>query len=297
LKGAIEKCFVIMPFSKTTEGHTESYWTSYYESFLKPLIEENVNFPVERSRALRTDIVKDIIRDLIFSRLVIADITDFNANVLWELGVRQSFRNGTIVIAEKGTKIPFDFSHNAVLQYPPIGGDSGDSLEMPKFRGDFKAALEDCCDNPGKYDSPVLETLSGRGTIFEIISIEDNIQKIDAVLTELDYNKHVSIQIFETLKGDPGLSSKLSVPTMRFSTCAVELLITHRYLKADASFYIQMINYFSVLISMNSQINSWQYNYINVRRWFLNETEKGITMLKKTEELLNQARERLDNSI
>lgn len=30
-------CFVIMPFSRTNDEHTESYWTKHFEDFLKPL--------------------------------------------------------------------------------------------------------------------------------------------------------------------------------------------------------------------------------------------------------------------
>jgi hypothetical protein len=33
-------CFVIMPFSQSIEEHTEDYWTSYFNDFLKPMIEE-----------------------------------------------------------------------------------------------------------------------------------------------------------------------------------------------------------------------------------------------------------------
>ncbi len=34
------KCFVIMPFSQSSNGHTEQYWTSHFHNFLKPEIEK-----------------------------------------------------------------------------------------------------------------------------------------------------------------------------------------------------------------------------------------------------------------
>lgn len=296
MKGVVEKCFVIMPFSTTTESHTEKHWTEYYESFLRPLIAETVSFSVERSTALRTDIVKDIIRDLIYSRVVVADITDLNANVLWELGVRQSFRNGTVIIAEKGIKIPFDFSHKPVLQYPPLEDDSVSSFEMTRFKNDFKAALEDCCENPEKYDSHVLETLSGRGTIFEIISIEDNIRKIDAVLDELSYNAAVFRRIIEAVNTNR-VSGTKQAPTVQFSTCAVELLIAHRYLKTDASFYTLIINYHSLLTSSNRQINLWPQNYPNTQSWFLKYLGTDSEMLLDVKEKLDQELEKLEKMI
>jgi len=103
-----KQCFVIMPFSETTEKHTENYWTEHFEDFLKPLIEECPQLEAYRSKPLHGDILKDIITKLIISPLVVADLTDLNPNVFWELGIRQSFKHGTITIAQEGTKLPFD---------------------------------------------------------------------------------------------------------------------------------------------------------------------------------------------
>jgi len=89
-----EICFVITPFSKTTDEHTKRYWTEHFKSFLKPLIDENPDLEARRSKPLRGDILREIITDLVVSRVVVADLTDHNPNVYWELGVRQSFKHG-----------------------------------------------------------------------------------------------------------------------------------------------------------------------------------------------------------
>lgn len=112
-----QKCFIIMPFSKTTEKHTEEYWTNHYEQFLKPLIESNFKIKVHRSEALRGSIINQIITDLVISNIVVADLTDHNSNVFWELGVRQSFKHGTITIAEVGTSLPSDIGTKGTLYY------------------------------------------------------------------------------------------------------------------------------------------------------------------------------------
>ena len=74
-------CFVIMPFSKTTDEHTEDYWAEHFDSFLKPLIEENPNLEARRSEALRGDVLKQIITDLVISPVVVADLTDNNCTI------------------------------------------------------------------------------------------------------------------------------------------------------------------------------------------------------------------------
>ncbi len=162
-------CFIIMPFSKT-DNHSEAYWTTHYDKFLKPLIEEVGNIVVSRSQAFRGGISSEIIMNLIESDIVVADITDYNPNVFWELGVRHSFKHGTITIAEEGTKVPFDIKDKSVLFY-----DIGHLNE--EFKEVLKKAVQDCCINPEKTDSPILEAISGRGTLYQLINKENIIKK------------------------------------------------------------------------------------------------------------------------
>ncbi len=158
-----EICFVIMPFSKTTEEHTEEYWTEHFRTFLKPLIEANPNIEAHRSEALRGDILRQIITDLVVSRVVVADLTDLNPNVFWELGIRQSFKHGTITIAEVGTTLPFDLHVKGTLFYHP-----SNHLKLQGFRERFVHAIGDCLLHPDQPDSHVLQTITGRGTLFEM---------------------------------------------------------------------------------------------------------------------------------
>lgn len=53
-----QKCFVIMPISKSSDKHTKEYWANHYETFIKPLIESKHPLIAERSAPLRGDIVR-----------------------------------------------------------------------------------------------------------------------------------------------------------------------------------------------------------------------------------------------
>lgn len=141
-----------MPFSKSSESHTEEYWTSHFENFLKLEIEKIPNLEVHRSAELRSDIIKEIIKDLYLSDFVVADLTDHNPNVFWELGVRQSLKYGTVTIAEDGTNLPFDLSTKSTLFYHP-----GDSKKNEKFLQNLREAIRDCIENPNKSDSTVID--------------------------------------------------------------------------------------------------------------------------------------------
>jgi len=144
-----------MPFSQT-EMHSKAYWNRHFKEFLKPLIKECGDLKVSRSKALRGDLVKEIVESLYDSDIVVADLTDWNPNVFWELGVRLSFKHGTITIAEEGTKLPFDISTKGTLYYPE------NHIRIQEFRTQFKKAIKDCLDKPDKPDSRVLEILQSR---------------------------------------------------------------------------------------------------------------------------------------
>ena len=222
-----ETCFVIMPFSKTTDEHTEDYWTHHFEDFLKPLIEEKTNLEARRSKVMRGDILREIITDLVVSRVVVADLTDNNPNVYWELGVRQSFKHGTVTIAEAGTKLPFDIGGKGTLFYYPK-----DHLKMVNFPKRFMKAIEDCLVNPDRPDSHVLETLSGRGTLFEIFHRDEVIRRLDAVLSECNKNSEVLKLVIKRARDNQKDPDNRRFATVRFRVSAAELLISNRhYLK------------------------------------------------------------------
>ena len=113
------KIFVIMPFSKTTEKHTKKYWDYFFKKIqyiirrknyktLKKLFKAR-EIKVDRASAPQGNIAKSILKDLKESDIVIAVLTDRNPNVFYELGIRHSQSNKTIMLCEESQKIPFPF--------------------------------------------------------------------------------------------------------------------------------------------------------------------------------------------
>ena len=269
-----KRCFVIMPFSQTTDEHTEDYWTKHFKFFLKPLIVE-CSLEAHRSKPLRGSIIRQIITDLVMSSVVVADLTDANPNVYWELGVRQSFRHRTILIAQSGTELPFDIKDSGTLFYDP------DHLDVDDFRKDFKAAIKDCLENSDRTDSHVLETLSGRGSLYEIIRREETLRRLDSVLSECDYNLHILKVIIEQVQSnqdDPG--NRRSKPD-RLRPWAVELLATNRYVDEDQSFYQLAEKHLNHLVAMNEQLGFWKRYADHTEKWLLVQEE---TATKYSEE-------------
>jgi hypothetical protein len=147
------RCFVIMPFSKTTDEHTEEYWEKFYSDFISPALEE-CKYKAYKSVAVVNNITKNIVRELAMADLVLAVLTDNNRNVFYELGVRHSLRQGTIMVLE-GDDRPFDISNYGILKYS--------RNDREKFVQDLRRFI-DACESSGE-DSPVADFLNQRITV------------------------------------------------------------------------------------------------------------------------------------
>jgi hypothetical protein len=101
-------CFVIMPFSATASCNKQE-WTWIFENVFKPAVEDaGLNYECRRSAATRGNIVASILQELSDAYVVLADLTDRNTNVFYELGVRHTLKDRTILVAQKKEDIPFD---------------------------------------------------------------------------------------------------------------------------------------------------------------------------------------------
>jgi hypothetical protein len=112
------KAFVVMQFS--------GEYDDMYHDVVKEICKDyQVN-------ALRADevsgpglIVGDVIREISESQLIIADITPANPNVYFEIGYALALKKPTVLLAKKGTPLPFDVAGFRVLFYEDtIGGKS-----------------------------------------------------------------------------------------------------------------------------------------------------------------------------
>ena len=258
-----------MPFSKTTEFHTQDYWDTHFESFLKPLIDSCKEVEAFRSVPLRQDIFRPIINDLVFSPVVVADLTDSNSNVYWELGVRLSFRQGTVTIAEECSDIPFDIKTKGVLFYP------SDPNQRDNFSRQFKKAINDCISHPNRPDSVVLETVTGRSSIYAIIHHQELIQRVNGLIAENEMNNSLFSMIIKQAVENKGKKltfirgNKKSVMT-RLSYTAMDMLLAERFLEEDNEFYAFVHAARAFIQGVNHELSNWDYNTSKqVEKWFL----------------------------
>jgi ActR/RegA family two-component response regulator len=111
------KCFVIMPFS-STKSCTEEQWLDIFENMIKPAVEDSgFDYDCFRANLVIGNIIRDILDNLNKADVVIADMTDRNPNVFYELGVRHALRNATILITQDMEDVPFDLKHYSCIKY------------------------------------------------------------------------------------------------------------------------------------------------------------------------------------
>src|ERR1019366_891128 len=106
-KISIEKnrCFILMPF----EGHFDGIYGHIKKALNDHGYVCNRSDEIASSKAVMNKILKEILK----SHYVIADLTDQNPNVFYELGIAHSFKDAqnTILITQKLDDIPFDLRH------------------------------------------------------------------------------------------------------------------------------------------------------------------------------------------
>jgi hypothetical protein len=94
-------------------------------------------------------ITTQIIQQLNDADLVIADLTDHNPNVFYELGVRHALQKPTIHLLQDGQKLPFDVGQYRTIFYRLDDFDHGD-----RCRSEIKAQLQEIEKDPSLIDTP-----------------------------------------------------------------------------------------------------------------------------------------------
>lgn len=110
---ADDTCFVVMPFANPIGA--------YYDNIYKPAIEK------AKLKADRADadiygtgkIIDQIWNGITSARVLLAELTNRNANVLYELGLAHALHKPVVLICSKANEddVPFDLRHVRVIYY------------------------------------------------------------------------------------------------------------------------------------------------------------------------------------
>ncbi len=169
-------CFVIQGFGEKTDftnGRKLNLDASY--AVIKEAV-QGAGLKCIRADEIQHSGVTDdpMYRHLLDADVVISDLSTYNVNAAYELGVRYALRPyATIVIAESEFKYPFDISHIVIRTYKHLGEDLG-RQEAIRFISELKAAITEITALQ-KTDSPVYTFLPNLAppSFFSVVNSTD----------------------------------------------------------------------------------------------------------------------------
>ena len=116
-KGSSLRAFIALPFSEKSGKWPKGFFSEVLNTLITPAGVE-AGFKVETARREGSDVIQStIVNDLFAADLVIADLTEHNPNVLFELGMRIAFDKPVALIRAEGTLPIFDIDNLLVFEY------------------------------------------------------------------------------------------------------------------------------------------------------------------------------------
>jgi hypothetical protein len=126
-------CFIMMPFGE--------WFDYYYETIYFPAIEAADLIPKRADDLYRPSaIVHDIWALTQQARVILADLSEKNPNVFYELGLAHAIAKPVILVTESIDDVPFDLRSLRVLAYNKNEPDWGERLKE-KIEGSIREVL------------------------------------------------------------------------------------------------------------------------------------------------------------
>lgn len=134
--------FVLMPFSESL--------SEVYDFLIKSGLEE-AGYEVKRADDIKSqsNILEDIVIGISTSDLIIADLTDSNPNVYYELGIAHALGKKVILITQDINELPFDLRSYRVISY------GTHFSKMQKAKEELIAIAKEAIMNKLPFGNPV----------------------------------------------------------------------------------------------------------------------------------------------
>lgn len=187
-------CFVIAPIGEP-DTEIRDRADKIFEYFITPIVEKYSYKPIRADHISEPGMITKQIIDLIIeSPLVIADLTNHNPNVFYELAIRHATKKPLIQIMDKGEKIPFD-----VVGFRTIPLDIHDIAFIAKSKDQLEEQIKSIENGKNEIETPISGALD-----LKILKGSENPEKRQiADLIESISEFKSSLSLIETKLQDP----------------------------------------------------------------------------------------------
>lgn len=181
-------CFVISPI-----GEEESETRKRSDMVLKHIISipiENLGYEVIRADKISEPgiITTQIIQHIVDAPLVIADLTERNPNVFYELALRHAIRKPLVQLIKKGEPIPFDVAATRIIQF-----DIKDLDSVEAAKNEITSQVKALEDGKNELHNPISVSLdlkmlkeSGNAEERSLADIVEAISDLRVAVTSVD---------------------------------------------------------------------------------------------------------------
>jgi hypothetical protein len=177
-----KRCFFITPIGDGT-SETRRKADGLLSVVLIPALKE-VGIEVTASHLIPNpgSITSQIMEHVLEDTLVVANLTGLNANVMYELAARHAKGKPVIVIAEHGTKLPFDLAAERTIFF------TDDIAGVQALRKELAGVIEAALAERESTNNPILR--AAKESVMKNVAGDDfqkymleRIDRIDAKLT------------------------------------------------------------------------------------------------------------------
>ncbi|SUD38011.1 hypothetical protein [Ectopseudomonas mendocina] len=173
-----KKCFIVTPIG-SGDSQTRRAADGLIRSVLKPVLDSyEYELHVAHEISLTGSITRQVIQHILEDDLVIANLSELNPNVMYELAVRHCTGKPVITLAENGTRLPFDIADERTIFY------SNDMRGVTELKPALCAAIDSLAsgevDNPinrVRKDKILIESLTGQDAQSILIARLDGIER------------------------------------------------------------------------------------------------------------------------
>lgn len=179
-------CFIISPLGGD-DSETRRKADGLINAVLKPIL-TTAGYKVIAPHEIDTpgSITRQVIQHLLEDELVIANLTELNPNVMYELAVRHAKRLPVVCLIERGTKLPFDIATERTIFY------DNDMAGVEVLKAKLSKAISEAIEET-EPDNPIYRVVSD--SIMREVTAKDDAQsyilrKLDEITIQLNRLRH-----------------------------------------------------------------------------------------------------------